>query len=213
MKIDIRPCKLIDVRELVERYHGYGSMSNWVSHAFAVYEAGRIVAAFAWQPPPMGAAKSACPEAPLGVLALSRMVAVPKTERKLKHISKPLIFQSRNLIDRTRWPVLITYSDESQGHTGYVYQCAGWEKTIRRATPIYEDARGARVSRFRGGVTNNLEGLTFKGKAYIQRWENWACNKGAASTHMRTAGWERVPIPGKVWKSGNPAHQIVKRAA
>jgi hypothetical protein len=32
------------------------------------------------------------------------------------------------LIDRTRWPVLVTYSDIGQGHTGHVYKCSGWEK-------------------------------------------------------------------------------------
>lgn len=34
-------------------------------------------------------------------------------------VSKPLRRQMRVEIDRGRWPVLITYSDEGQGHTGH----------------------------------------------------------------------------------------------
>jgi len=84
-----------------------------------------VVAAYAWQPPPPGASRAVCPEAPEGVLALSRMVAVPRDERRLQHVSTPLRRQMRVLIDRGRWPVLVTYSDEGQGHTGnaVVPQC------------------------------------------------------------------------------------------
>jgi len=86
---DLRRCSLADVRALCIAHHGYRSAGNTAVYAFGVYEDGRIVAAYAWQPPPPGAARSVCPEAPYGVLALSRMVAVPREERALRHVSRP----------------------------------------------------------------------------------------------------------------------------
>ena len=153
MTFDLRRVHLSIVRDLCERFHGYRSAGGVAAYAFAVFEDGLPVAAYAWQPPPPGAAKSVCPEAPHGVLALSRMVAVPKAERFLRHVSKPLRAQMKHEIDRTRWPVLVTYSDEGQGHTGYVYQCSGWEKTSRRRVEIRTDRAGARASRYSNGKT------------------------------------------------------------
>lgn len=151
MKFVLEPCHLDVVRLLCENYHGYGSVGNAATYAFCVLEPEGAVAAYSWQPPPPGAAKSVCPEAPQGVLALSRMVAVPKGQRKLKHISKPLRAQMHDEIDRTRWPVLVTYSDEGQGHTGYVYQCSGWEKTARSSRPYFVDKYGNRASSYSNG--------------------------------------------------------------
>ena len=109
----------------------YGGSGRVAVYSFGVLEGSTLVAAFAWQPPPVGAARSVNSHAPHGVLALSRMVSVPKEERRLKHVSKPLRFQMLYLIDRTRWPSLVTYSDEGLGHTGFVYQTSGWKKTTR----------------------------------------------------------------------------------
>jgi hypothetical protein len=195
----------------VAAHHGYGSMGKSATYAWAVYEDGRPVAAFSWQPPPVGAAKSVCPEAPAGVLALSRMVAVPKAERRLKHVSKPLMTQMKTLIDRGRWPVLVTFSDEGQGHNGYVYQCSGWEKTTRARTAVWVDEAGHRASSYSNGKTGGRS-LTRDGSTFIQRWEHWVCPRGTAASWMEAAGWRRVPIVGKTWKSGNQAHQWVKEA-
>lgn len=211
MNFDLRACPISVVAALCAAHHGYGSASATATYAWAVYEDGRPVAAFAWQPPPVGAAKNVCPEAPGGVLALSRMVAVPKSERVLRHISKPLRVQMRRLIDRSRWPVLVTYSDEGQGHRGHVYKCSGWERTIKSKNPVWVDAQGRRSSRYSNGKTGGRD-LKREGSTVIQRWEHWACERGQADEHMSAAGWERRPITGKVWKSGNPAYRWEKVA-
>lgn len=210
MACDIRRCSIEVVRDLCERFHVYESAGGLAVDAFAVYENEEPVAGYAWQPPPPGAAKSVCPEAPQGVLALSRMVAVPKSERRLKHVSKPLREQTKRMIDRTRWPVLVTYSDEGAGHTGYVYQCSGWEKTTRRAAQVFTNASGARASRYSNGgsVANQL---TRNGNTWIQRWEHWACPRGKAAEWMADHGWHREEIPGKTWRSGRPAYRYVRR--
>lgn len=208
---DLRPCGLATVRGLCEQFHGYKSAGNTAVYAFAVYEADAPVAAYAWQPPAPGAAKSVCPEAPHGVLALSRMVAVPREQRALNKVSKPLRRQMRTLIDRTRWPVLVTYSDEGQGHTGHVYLCSGWQPTSRRQVPTFVEA-GKRVSSYSNGK-HDRSGLQAGPKTWVQRWEHWACNPGGALTWMNSHGWHRVPLRGVRWASGNQAYTFVQRTA
>ena len=202
-------CGIEVVRDMCERYHGYGGAGNNATYAFCVMEQGLPVAAFSWQPPPPGAASSVCPEAPQGVLSLSRMVAVPKEMRSLNHISKPLRRQMRQMIDRTRWPVLVTFSDESLGHTGHVYRCSGWQKTSSTRRPFYLDGSGRRTSTYSDGRHNHT-GLVKAGMTTMQRWEHWACPKGEASLWMESHGWERRQIAG-VWRSGNPRFTYVKR--
>jgi hypothetical protein len=169
---DLRPCSMAVVRALCAIHHGYGSAGNSATYAFAVYEGDRPVAAYAWQPPPVGAARRVYPEAPSGVL-----VAVPRAERMLNHVSRPLRQQMRRLIDRGRWPVLVTYSDEGQGHTGHVYKCSGWERTERARRPYFTDASGARASSYSNGAHGGRD-LRYAGTTMIQRWEHWACGRG-----------------------------------
>lgn len=206
---DLRPVTRAQVLPLFEAHHGYKSLGKLAVYLFAVFERERPIAAFSWQPPPPGAAKSVCPEAPSGVLALSRMVAVPKKERELRHISKPLRAQMRRAIDRGRWPVLVTYSDSSLGHTGHVYMCSGWTKTTASVARMFEDADGRRSSPYSAGKMNGRD-LLYAGKSTIQRWEHWVCERGRADKWMTDHGWVRVPIQGKAWASGNQAYRWEK---
>jgi hypothetical protein len=205
---DMHACSLEEIRDLCQRFHGYGGVSSSSTYCFGVYEAGVAVAAYIWQPPPPGAARSVCPEAPHAVLALSRMVAVPRAQRTLNHVSRPLRRQMK-FIDRGRWPVLVTYHDEGQGHTGHVYKCSGWESTMRSERPVYETNDGRRASSYSNG-RHGARDLTRVGTTFVQRWEQWACARGDAARHLAASGWCRVPVPGKRWKSGNQAFTFVK---
>jgi hypothetical protein len=215
---DLREVPLAKVRALFEAHHGYKSVSASATYCFGVFEDSEPVVAYAWQPPPPGAAKSVCPEAPQGVLSLSRMVAVPRKDRRLRHISKPLRRQMNHLIDRTRWPVLITYSDEGQvndkgePHNGFVYECSGWTATVRHRAPVHESIDGARCSSYSAGKHGTRD-LVHVGSTWIQRWESHACAKGAADAWMALYGWERVALLGKTWKSGRQAHTYVRNTS
>jgi hypothetical protein len=206
---DLRRCSIEVVADLCKKHHGYGSVGNNATYAFAVYEDGSPIAAFVWQPPPPGAARSVCPEAPSSVLALSRMVAVEREDRTLRHISKPLRLQMRDRIDRGRWPVLVTYSDEGEGHNGHVYKCSGWEATRRSKRPVYVDRRGRRASSYSNGRHKSRD-LTRAPDTTIQRWEHWACGRGDAARWMASFGWRLVPVPGQTWRSGNQAHTWIQ---
>lgn len=203
------PCPLSEVDALCARYHAYQGASEVCVYSFGVYEGSDLVAAYAWQPPPYGAARSVNPHAPWSVLSLSRMAAVPRSERALKHVSKPLLRQMKRLIDRTRWPSLVTYSDEGLGHTGYVYQCSGWTPTRREEVNQYEDASGRRTSPYHNGKWSKKD-LAFIGKAHVQRWEHHQVPIEESARYIADHGWVRVPIPGKKWKSGNQAFTVVK---
>lgn len=187
------------VEELCLRYHAYQSSGRFAVYSFGVIEDGRLVAGYLWQPPPPGAARSVCPQAPHGVLALSRMVAVPRDQRRLRHVSRPLRRQMRLLIDRTRWPVLVTYSDEGAGHTGHVYRCSGWMPTARTRRRVFEDGAGQRRSSFSNGRRSTAKPV---GWTTIQRWEHWADRDPAG---LITRHWRRVPIEGRRWASGAQA--------
>lgn len=208
MTCDLRKVKLSDVAHLFLEHHGYGSVGSVTTYVFAVFEDNSPVAAFTWQPPPPGAARAVCPTAPHTVLSLSRMVAVPKNKRQLKHISKPLKTQMRSLVDRTRWPVLVTYSDEGQGHTGYVYQCSGWVRTLRARRGIFQDDSGARVSPYSNGLSGS-RGYIRQGYTWLQRWEHRVCAAGCEAAWLYNNGWRGVPT-GRVWKSGAPAMKYIK---
>lgn len=210
-RFEVRPTTIDEVSDLFARFHAYKSTGGVAVYAFAVVEDQRPIAAFLWQPPPPGAARSVCPSLPHGVLALSRMVAVPREERRLRHISKPLRHQMLRLMDRTRWPALVTFSDESVGHTGHVYMCSGWQKTSRRRTQTLTTLDGRRVSRYSDGKAANHVDVTH-GMAWIQRWEQWACEPANVVEYFHRH-WDRVAIPGKTWRSGAQAYTYARRAA
>ena len=219
MRFRLEPTTIGEVSHLFSDHHAYASVGSVAAYAFAVLEHDVPVAAYVWQPPAPGAARSTCQACPQGVLALSRMVAVPRDQRELRHISKPLRVQMLRLIDRTRWPVLVTYSDESVGHTGYVYKCSGWMPTTREEV-VVSTVDGRRVSRYSNGATRTPDGATIS-KAWIQRWEHWASPAwrigpmttavrqflGAITAATFDLNWRRVAIPGKVWRSGNQAYR------
>jgi hypothetical protein len=212
---DIRPTTIAKVASLFDRFHPYKSTGRLSVYTFGVFENDEVIAAFIWQPPPPGSARSVFEALPQGVLSLSRMVAVPKHERRLNHISKPLRHQMKHLIDRTRWPVLITYSDESVGHTGHVYMCSGWQKTVRRRAPTLTTGEGRRVSRYSNGKSAHHEDVT-KGHAWLQRWEHWiAGSRDDVKPAMDLFGtsWAKIPIAGKTWRSGAQAYTYARRAA
>ena len=132
--------------------------------------------------------------------------------RHLNHVSRPLRRQMKHEIDRGRWPVLVTYSDEGAGHTGHVYKCSGWKQVRRTKAQTYTTIDGDRVSSYSNGKRANLDNLV-KGFTYITRWEQWVCPHGSAADHMLSNGWVREPIIGKTWSSGKQAYRYTNRGS
>ena len=191
-----------DILPLLERYHAYkgaGCLGDvWVCRD----ERRRTVAGWVWFPPPPGAALATCPTCPAAVLALSRMVAIPKAERDWQ-ISKPLRWIMLHGIDRGRWPVLLTYSDAGAGHLGTAYQASRWKRGHTVTRPVYEDEEGRRRSDYNNG--KRTEGVRRVGETQITAWTHRVCPPGQEEAHMVAHGWSRVPVPGKRWRSGSQA--------
>jgi hypothetical protein len=209
VSFDLREVSLRDVAHMFETHHVYKSCGGVSTHTFAVFEGGRPVAAWTWNPPPPGCARALAPEAPWSVLSLSRMVAVDRVDRNLRHISKPLRHQMRRLLDRGRWPVLVTFSDASVGHTGHVYRCSGWAVDGVVRNRAYVDDEGRRKSIYSGGGRSETP-LTSLGYVELTRWVHRACPSGSEEQHARASGWVREAIPGKTWRSGKPAYRVVR---
>lgn len=77
-----------------------------------------------WIPPTRRAAESVAGEAWQGVLCLSRLVLHPEVPTNGASF---LLGRSMRSVDRERWPVLLTYADTRQGHTGAIYKATNWE--------------------------------------------------------------------------------------
>lgn len=58
-----------------------------------------------------------------GPLMLTRLVVDPSVPTNGASF---LLGRSMRLIDRERWPVLVTYADTGQGHTGAIYKATNW---------------------------------------------------------------------------------------
>lgn len=78
-----------------------------------------------WIPPTKPAAQANSHGHPwTGVLALSRLVVAPGLPTNAASF---LLGRSMRLIDRHRWPVLLTYADINMGHTGAIYKATNWD--------------------------------------------------------------------------------------
>jgi hypothetical protein len=95
------------------------------------------------------------------------------------------------------------------GHTGHVYLCSGWLEHGKTKARAFEDDRGRRRSSYACGKTNTKR-YRDVGEIELTRWIHRVCPVGYEAEHMRKHGWVREEIPGKVWRSGNPAYRIVK---
>lgn len=114
----------------------------------AFWEQQRVGVAL-WIPPTKSAAQSFS-ENWQGVLSLSRLVidnAIPKNAESF------LIRHSMRLIDRERWPTLITYADTWQGHDGTIYKAAGWTECGMTKPERTYQINGRMVSRKAGPKT------------------------------------------------------------
>lgn len=58
------------------------------------------------------------------------------------------------MIDRDRWPVLLTFADTALGHTGAIYRATNWEcDGPVSAGDVWVDSNGRRMGRKRGPRT------------------------------------------------------------
>jgi len=104
----------------------------------------------AWWLPPTKTAAMSIDQNWQGVLSLSRLAiddSIPKNAESF------LIRHSMRLLDRKRWPVLVTYADSWKAHTGTIYRAAGWTEDGRSKPERRYVRNGRLVSRKAGPRT------------------------------------------------------------
>jgi hypothetical protein len=155
---EVRPCDLSIAQSLTARFHYSGGGSNTGTLTCGLWQRSAWLdidchGASWWIPPTKSAGAFSHPENPQGVLALSRLVVVPDAP---KNAASFLLRHSMRFIDRGRWPVLVTYADEWQGHTGGIYKAlkdAGWEEAGWTKPERTYTLEGRMVSRKKGPKT------------------------------------------------------------
>jgi hypothetical protein len=115
-------------QRIVETYHYARGGSNTATYRHGLFRAGDWFDEWCqgiawWIPPTRSAAEATFPENWQGVLCLTRLVIMPSVPANACSF---LLSRSRRLIDRKRWPCLVTYADEWRGHTGAIYRADNW---------------------------------------------------------------------------------------
>lgn len=125
---EVRTVSMSRSAEIVRDHHyakGVPNTRTYLHGLFpkaATFDAQCIGVAW-WIPPTKSAALASYPDNWQGVLSLSRLAVVPGMPTNAASF---LIGASMRLVDRFRWPCLVTYADTWQGHTGAIYRATNW---------------------------------------------------------------------------------------
>lgn len=152
----VRPVDVGVARRLVERFHYAEGAPNTRTYLHGMFRVGadlfdeQCLGVAWWLPPILNAAKSTYPVNPAGVLALSRLAISPEVPANAASF---LLARSRKLLDRERWPALVTFADTSQGHTGAIYRADNWTYDGETRPEALYKLNGRQVSRKIGAIT------------------------------------------------------------
>lgn len=136
----------------IRRWH-YSKSGPNTGQTFGLFPAdsspSMLYGAALWLPPTRRAAEAVAGEDWRGVLSLSRLAVDPDMPRNAASF---LLARSMRLLDRQRWPVLLTYADGAQGHTGAIYRATGWTFDCATSSGTYfvHAQTGEQVGRKRG---------------------------------------------------------------
>ena len=142
---EIRDCPLHEAAAFISATHYARGCANTAVYVHGLYRGDTLVGAALWMPPTKVCAQTVHPEW-RRVLALSRLAIAPGEPQNAASI---LIGESVRRIRRDRkWKALVTFADESQGHSGTIYRATNWVYVGRtKPEPRWEDASGRQVAR------------------------------------------------------------------
>ena len=132
---------------MVREFHYSRGGSNTAVYTHGLFRRGdeKCQGVAWWLPPTRVACESVNRAHWQKVLSLTRMVVLPGVP---KNACSFLLARSVKLIKKDgRFVSLVTYADESQGHSGNVYRAANWEYVGRTGPyPRWVDASGKQVA-------------------------------------------------------------------
>lgn len=153
---DVQSVALETAQALVGRFHYAKGGANTATYRHGLFLRGDFMDCAClgvawWIPPTRSAAEATYPANWQGVLSLSRFVLAPDLPTNAASF---LLGRSMRLIDRRRWPCLVTYADTRMGHVGTIYKATNWQYIgLTAPEAMYEDAEGRQVARKAGGRT------------------------------------------------------------
>lgn len=143
----VAPCTLRQAQDMVREFHYARGGSNTAVYTHGLFRKsdGELCGVAWWLPPTRVACESVNKEEWKRVLSLTRMVIKPGIP---KNACTFLLARSVEAIKKDgRFVSLVTYADESQGHSGGVYRAANWEYVGRTGpTPRWVDREGRQVA-------------------------------------------------------------------
>lgn len=147
---------LDQAQQMVEEHHYSKGGSNTRVYVHGLYrkEDDKLFGVAWWLPPTKSCGEATFPENGQGVLNLSRLVVLPEVPTNAATF---LMASSRKLVDRERWPCLVTYADTWRGHTGAIYKADNWRYVgLTKPQRVYT-INGRMVSRKAGPKTRTHE--------------------------------------------------------
>lgn len=147
---EVAPCDAFDARRLIRQFHYGGDAAGTKS---ALYTHGLYRSETWFGAECLGVAVwinavnlSKRFGLPAGPLMLTRLVVHPDVPTNGASF---LLGRSMKLIDRDRWPVLVTYADTGQGHTGTIYKATNWTHDgMGGGVVYYRESDGRQISSF-----------------------------------------------------------------
>lgn len=164
----VRPLSIEVATRLVRDYHYAKGCSNTATYLHGLFRVGEFwdencKGVAWWIPPTKSCALATYPENWKGVLSLSRLVIVPEIP---KNAATFLLSKSVKLIDRSKWPRLVTYADSWRGHTGGIYKAAGWTYCGLTNAEATFTINGRMVARKAGGKTRTRSEMLALGAVF-----------------------------------------------
>jgi hypothetical protein len=166
----VAACSQVDAVEFITRTHyALGAPNTSVArHALYERDSEKLRGVALWLPPTKVAAASVAGDDWRGVLSLSRLCIDDEVPR---NGASYLLGASMRMLDRSRWPTLLTYADTREGHTGAIYRATNWRCVGEvPGTDTWQHAEtGERRGRKRAGWNYTAEQMRDLGYVHLQR--------------------------------------------
>lgn len=169
----VAPIEHAEAVHLIQIWHYSASAPNTSTARHGLWSLDLLGAhgAALWLPPTPPCARKVGGDDWRGVLSLSRLVVSPEAPANAASF---LLGRSMRLIDRDRWPVLVTFADTRLSHTGAIYRATNWiEDGEVPAGDVWIGPDGQQRGRKRGG-------------------------RNLTVAEMRALGFERAPAAPKI---------------
>lgn len=143
---DVRNVEHSIAAAFIREHHYAKGCANTSTDAFGLFRGDVLVGAALWMPPTRVCAESVDRDEWRKVVSLSRLAVAPDEPKNAASLFIGAML--RALRRQKRWVAVVTYADESQGHTGAIYKATNW-RYLGRTKPEarWEDADGKQVSR------------------------------------------------------------------